>query len=38
MQHMVLTVHLRWLAASTIRVHSDRASSCIYSEIPPRDE
>jgi len=38
MQHMVFIMHLRWLAASKIRVDSDRASSYIYSKIPPHDE
>jgi len=38
MQHMAFIMRLRWPAASTIRVDSDRASSCIYSKIPPDNE
>jgi len=41
MQHMVFIVHLRWLAASTIRVERTGTINtvcCIYSKIPPDDE
>jgi len=34
LQHMVFIMHLRWLAASTIR----DTICCIYSKIPPDDE